>query len=387
MITVKKEKEIPVKKYRHPWIYQNSIQEIADSVAHGDIVAVTGQDGEILGYGFYSVNSKIACRMISFGSTQPEADWVENRLVAAKAFRETLSIGGDAFRLINAEGDFFPGLVIDVYNTVIVIRPLIFGTEKLLPDITAVLQSMYPEKHIFLKRDEKAARIENLQHKTGFLKGEADTIVTIHENEISYLVDILNGQKTGFYLDQRNNRLLFADYVAARNVCNMFSYSGGFSLSALKGGASFVTSVDASASALELGRQSLSLNHDLDHAKCEWIKSDAFQYLEHCGQFDVILLDPPPFARSKKDQANAIKGYRQLNLLALKKINPGGYLFTFSCSQAVTRDIFMEIMTDAGKASGRNIRICRELAAPEDHPFSPFHKEGEYLKGLVVYVE
>jgi 23S rRNA (cytosine1962-C5)-methyltransferase len=380
-----REKAGMIKKTKHPWIFRNAIATYEGEVGNGVIAEVCDHDRTRIGFGFYSSVSKIACRMIGFQQKELEHDWVEQRLHSAFLLRQALKLQSNAYRLINAEGDFFPGLIVDVYNATLVVRPLIRGTEIILPEITAILGKLFPDNSIYLKRDEKASRVEKLELKGGYLKGNGEGKEVIEENGILFHIDIREGQKTGFYLDQRDNRLLLVGFAERKRVLNLFSYTGAFSIYALKGGASGVDSVDSSSAALELARKNISLNKFAENEQIRIIEEDGFRFLEKATPYDIVILDPPPFARSRAELDGALRGYRRLNAEAMRLLLPHGFLFTFSCSGAVTPLVFKEILFEAAEATGKRIQIIRELHASSDHPYNLHHSEGEYLKGFIIY--
>ncbi|RPJ09324.1 MAG: class I SAM-dependent rRNA methyltransferase [Spirochaetaceae bacterium] len=385
MITLSRGKDSFIVNTRHPWIFRNAIKR-AEDISNGDITPVSDSNGNIIGYGFYSSESKIACRMISFRETPLEDDWIRRKIIESYRLRESMKINSNAFRVINAEGDFFPGLVVDLYNTDWVVRPLISGTEKIIATVQDVLLELAPGKNVFLKRDERAARVEKLEMQTGYIEGSGEGTVYINENGIEYCVDIREGQKTGFYLDQRENRALFGKQAAGKSVMNLFCYTGGFSLCALAGGAEKVVSVDSSKHALAIAKISAERNPGLEMDRLSWVESDVFDYLPKANKYDLVMCDPPPFARSRGELSNAVSGYVKLNKMALSCINPGGLLFTFSCSQVVTRETFRQIIFRASREALRETRILQELSSPPDHAVSAYHPEGDYLKGLILYV-
>ncbi|MBN1696018.1 MAG: class I SAM-dependent rRNA methyltransferase [Spirochaetales bacterium] len=386
MITVKKEKQ-SLLSLRHPWLFRQTIAVKDDPPENGEMVPVYNQEGEICCWGFYSAESYIAVRIISFGRDMPSGGWLERRIHNAAALRQRLFINSNSYRLVNAEGDGIPGLIIDVYHTTIVLKPLVYGIEKEIETITAVLSSLFPEKAVYLRRDEFAARKENLTLQNGYIKGEGDGIERIEENGIGFLVDIKQGQKTGFYLDQRDNRSILSRYCKGKTVLNCFSYTGAFALAAAKGGALRIVSVESSAHAVELSHKQLSLNPEMDESVFTWICGDAFEFLEGCESFDIIVLDPPPFARRKAEVEGALKGYRRLAEKAIRKCHPDGIIAAFSCSSSINKTLFRETVREAAVRTGRELRIIGELAASQDHPVSLFHPEGEYLKGLMLYAE
>jgi 23S rRNA (cytosine1962-C5)-methyltransferase len=361
------------------------VRDIEGRPDHGALVRVIDERGGEIGRGFYSAESKIVCRMVFWESEAPEPDWVRRRLEQALSLRRTLRIDSNAFRLVNAEGDAFPGLIMDRYDTTTVIRPQIRGVERIMPELAAALEELFPGGSVYLKRDERAARVERLELPAGFLAGTHEGPVLIEEQGVRYLVDVQEGQKTGFYLDQRDNRALVRAFAAGRRVLNLFSYTGAFALQALRGGAASVDSVDSSQAAVNLAERNASLNAR-DGGEARWIRDDAFDFLDRAGAYDVIVLDPPPFARTRGEAAGALRGYRRLQTQALRRLSPGGFLFTFSCSGAVDATAFRRVLGEGALEAGRDARVLKDLQAAPDHPWSLRHPEGEYLKGCMVYV-
>jgi len=384
MIYIKKEKESLLIK-RHPWIFKGAIDVVRGNPENGDIVPVCKNDGGIMGFGFYSPDSFIAVRMICFAREEPDKKWLHFRIKNAYELRKKLHIPSDSYRLVNAEGDFIPGLIIDVYNKTLVIRPLIKGIEVRLPMITETLSGLYPESNIFLKRDEFTARKEHIDIRNSYICNKGNGTEIINENSINFTVDILSGQKTGFYLDLRDARILVSDYCKNKIVLNLFAYTGAFALHAAKGMAEKVISVEQSKKAIEIAYKNVDNNQELKTV-FEWIQDDVFNFFPGKDTYDVIICDPPPFARKKHEVKGAIKGYQFLLTQCLAQCNKNGWLFTFSCSGAIKRDLFLNILYNAAVTVKRDIRVIRELHAAPDHPYSIVHPEGEYLKGWAVYV-
>ena len=369
----------------HPWIYRGAVDEVRQGTELSQPLPVVSRDGGTLAWGFYSQSSQIAVRIICYGAQMPEEDWIERRLRAARELRDRLDIDSDAYRLVNAEGDRLPGLVVDIYRRTAVIRPLIRGMEGALERVVSVLNTLYPGSSFFLKRDERIARIEGLARPTGYLRGEGGGVEEIREHGLNYLVDFARGQKTGFYLDQRDNRRLMIPLSKGKRVLNLFAYTGSFSLAAASGGAAEVDAVESSPLALEYARRNCLLNPGLASCRFAWYQEDAFGFLERCGSYDLVVCDPPPFARNRSQLEGALRGYRQLNRLALSRLNPGGMLMSFSCSQAVTAERLREVMAEAAVQAGREVRVLKQLQAAPDHPYALQHPEGEYLKGWLLY--
>ncbi len=398
MITLKEGKESFLRA-RHPWIYRGAVQS---AVPTEELAPVSTSRGETVAWGFYSPDSLIAVRVVSFGAERPAAGWAAERLRRAADLRAGLGLGHAAgftggaadgsggWRLVNAEGDFLPGLVVDVYARTTVVRPLVRGMEAALGEVLPALREMLPDNRIFLKRDERAARIEKLQLPAGYLSGEGDGTETIEEGGVRLRVDIAQGQKTGFYLDQRDNRLLTRALARGRRVLNLFAYTGGFALQAAAGGAAACDSVESSRAALELAQESAALNPQPPAPALRWLQEDVFRFLENAPRgerYGLIVLDPPPFARRKSEVPGAIKGYRQLNRACLNRLEPGGLLLSFTCSGAVSGGDLLGVIREEALVLGRQARVLRGLQAAPDHPFSLVHPEGEYLKGWLIHVE
>ena len=387
MIYIKKEKAERIISTRHPWIFSGAIEKISCDIDNGMLTPVCSTGGKIFGWGHYSSGSRIAVRMLTYSPEPPGDNWLEERITHAFTVRRTFPVSSNAYRLVNGEGDFIPGLVIDVYNKTTVIRPLTRALELSMERIAAALNALLPGNLLYVKRDEYTARTENISLSNGYWGRTGSGTEIITENGIQFIVDIKQGQKTGFYLDQRENRKLLKDIAQDKTVLNFFSYTGGFSLYAAAGKAREVHSVDSSALALELAKQNLTLNPELDTCQFTWTKADVLEYIKKNFTADIIILDPPPFARKQGEVAGALKGYRFLNRMALEKLAPNGVLFTFSCSGNVDKTAFYKVILQAGKDSGRQIRMIKELHAGCDHPVSLYHPEGEYLKGWIVHAE
>ena len=380
----------------HPWVFSGAIAALPDSLEEGDVVSVIAADGTPLGVGHYQIGS-IAVRMLSFdAATTIDDEYYRGRLADALRMRQVLGLRRDdnnAFRLVHGEGDFLPGLVVDVYGDTAVIQAHSPGMHYARHTIAKVLTEM-PEAgihNIYYKSENTLPYKARLDPVNDYLIGHADTDVAI-ENSLKFHVDWLRGQKTGFFVDQRDNRALLGKYAASRRVLNMFCYTGGFSVYALAGGAVSVTSVDSSAKAISLTDANVALNQNGDATAAGRHRSeatDAFKFLQNMDSnaYDLIILDPPAFAKHHSAVRNALQGYRRLNARAIEKIAPGGILFTFSCSQAVSREQFRLAVFSAAAQCRRRVRILHQLTQPADHPVNIYHPEGEYLKGLVLYIE
>lgn len=386
MVVLKPERSTVIRTRRHPWIYSGAILNAGEEAIRGDLVPVVESGGEVLGWGFYSPKSLIALRVLRFGSEKPEEHWLEHRLQSALDLRRSLAIDSNAYRLVNAEGDGLPGLIVDVYNRTVVVRPLIRSIVVMLDRIVAALRVMLPERAVYLKRDERSSRLEGLDLNNGYLVGGGKGTEVIDEGQVPLLVDIEGGQKTGYYLDQRDNRKLVRGQASGHSVLNLFAYTGAFSLQAMAGDAAEVVSVESSKRAGEIFRESLKLNPRSSFQRFTWIEGDVFAYLRSCGQFDLIVADPPPFARRKSEIPGALRGYTQLNQLAMTRTVAGGKLMSFSCSGAVSRENFLNALREASRRADREVQLLQELHASPDHPVLLGHPEGEYLKGWLLRV-
>jgi 23S rRNA (cytosine1962-C5)-methyltransferase len=376
---------------RHPWIFSGGVKGLPQA-QNGDIVQVTDNQHQLLGYGFFDPHSQIICRMFEFChepvAVETAAFW-HGKIQKAYELRRHLRLTSDtnAYRLLHAEGDFLPGVICDVYEDVAVLQLLIKGTENVHGFIVEALQNL-GFQYIYLKNKVNPKLLEEVNLTNGFLTEQVlPGKKTIRENGLLFEVDFEKGQKTGFFLDQRDNRNLVKYYSPQKKVLNAFSYTGGFSVYAWAGGAAEVHSVDISKDAVEACRRNMQLNFGSDFCH-KAVAEDCFDYLKNTEEtYDLIVLDPPAFAKNAKSVPNAARGYKELNLTAFRKLPPEGILFTFSCSQNVDRDLFRKIIFGAAADAGRNVRILHQLTQPADHPVSIFHPEGEYLKGLVLQVE
>ncbi|OHD73103.1 MAG: hypothetical protein A2177_13035 [Spirochaetes bacterium RBG_13_68_11] len=386
-VVLKPGRESPARRRRHPWIFQQAVAVTPEGAGSGGLARVEASDGSVVGWGFPSPGSLIAVRLVSFGPEEPAEDWLERRLSAAAAVRARMGIESDALRLVNAEGDFLPGLVADRYADTIVVSLHVRGMEPLAPRVVDCLARLFPGANVYLKRDEHHARVEGLVLASGYLAGSGDGRTVITEGGVKAVVDFARGQKTGFYLDQRANRTACASVAAGRSVLNLFAYTGAFSLRAAGAGAVRVVSVESSQHALEQAEESVRLNPDLSPAMFEWVHADVFDHLARGERFDLIIADPPPFARRRMEVEGALRGYLTLNQQALRCLAPGGILFTFSCSGAVDRQMFRQVIEEAALRSGRRVRMLRELHADVDHPVAAGHPEGEYLKGWMLHAD
>lgn len=375
----------------HPWIFSGAISFIDTNAEDGNIVEVNSSEGNFLGLGFYNKGS-ITVRLFSFDKVTPDYSFwklkIEKAFVLRKNLGLTENINTNAYRLIHAEGDGIPGLIVDIYNSVAVIQSHNLGVHKIKPVVVSILKELYESKltAIYDKSEDTMPEIPGLDIKNNYLFGSHENSI-VKENNNSFHVDWVEGQKTGFFIDQRENRELVRKYSKGKTALNAFCYSGGFSIYALAGGASWVDSVDSSQKAIELTDKNIKLNQfEKRHAS---IKGDVLNYLKEMeeSKYDLIILDPPAFAKHLKAINNAAQGYQKINYLAFQKIKSNGILFTFSCSQAIDKMLFRKIIFSAAAKAKRNIRILHQLSQPADHPINIYHPEGEYLKGLVLYVE
>jgi 23S rRNA (cytosine1962-C5)-methyltransferase len=390
-ILLKEGREGPIRRRHHPWVYSQAVERV-DSAETGAesscaLLPVRAADGMVIGWGQYSPGSLIAVRMVAFTAERPPDDWVQQRVGAAWDLRDRLAIDADAYRIVNAEGDFLPGLVIDLYADTAVVCPHTRSMEASLDRIADCLCARRPGLRVFVRRDEHFARVERLSVASGYVRGDGEGTTVIREGEVRVKVDFAHGQKTGFYLDQRANRSLIARCSVGKTVLNLFSYSGAVALRAAAAGALKAVSVDSSRSALELGEASVGLSPALAADSLEWIQADVFTYLESHPRCDVVVADPPPFARRRVERDGALKGYLGLFQQCLRILSPGGLAFLFSCSGAVDRPTFQQVVGEAALRSGRAARMIRELHADVDHPVAASHPEGEYLKGWMVHVQ
>ena len=395
-VYLKKGKEESLGRF-HPWVFSGAIHHIDGRPEEGDVVRVVSADGRFLAVGHIQIGS-IAVRVLSFEDIAIDQSFWKQRLTAAYDVRKSIfpqwsndnGLLTNAFRLVHGEGDGLPGLVIDVYDRTAVMQAHSVGMHVSRNEIADALAEVLDGivDNIYYKSETTLAYKASEDGGNGFLKGGLATASDIAtENGLKFHVDWLGGQKTGFFVDQRENRALLERYSHGRKVLNMFCYTGGFSFYAMRGGAELVHSVDSSSRAIDITRANVELNFPGD-ARHEAYAEDAFKYLDRMGdQYDLIILDPPAFAKHKDALRNALMGYRKLNAKAFEKIRPGGILFTFSCSQVVTKDNFRTAVFTAAAMSGRRVRILHQLTQPADHPVSIYHPEGEYLKGLVLYVE
>ena len=402
-IILKPHKEESLKRF-HPWVFSGAIARVLLDASHkasapeeGELVRVESAQGETLGVGHWQVGS-IAVRILAFGVEKLPADFWEQRIRAAYQVRECLGLirtDNNTFRLIHGEGDFLPGLIVDVYADTAVVQAHSVGMHRCREVIAKTIETVVPHvQNVYYKSDDTLpckAPVEG--EKVGYLirntSPESEEFWSV-ENGLEFRIDWLRGQKTGFFVDQRENRALVERYAANKEVLNMFCYTGGFSMYALRGGAKRVDSVDVSQKAIDLVNANVA--HNFPKAKNHTaVTADAFEYLaaqKNAGRtFDLIILDPPAFAKHRDAVKNALRGYQRINAKAIEMIRPRGVLFTFSCSQAVDKEAFRLAVFSAAASVGRKVRILHQLHQPQDHPINIYHPEGEYLKGLVLYIE
>lgn len=389
-IFLKKGKDESLRRF-HPWIFSGAIRNIEGNVEEGDIVEVYTHENEYIATGHYQIGS-IAVRVLTFEKNVIDKAFYRDRLQTAYRVREAAGIanrpGNNTFRLVHGEGDNLPGLVIDIYGKTAVMQAHSIGMHKAKHIIAETLLEIMGAtiENIYYKSETTLPFKANLDDDNGFIIGGCNDDIAM-ENGLKFHVDWLKGQKTGFFIDQRDNRALLEKYAKGHSVLNMFCYTGGFSFYAMRGGAKLVHSVDSSAKAIELTKKNVELNFAND-GRHQAFTEDAFKFLDNINEkYDLIILDPPAFAKHRDAVRNALQGYKRLNVKALEKIEKGGILFTFSCSQVISKQDFRTSVFSASAIAKRNVRILHQLTQPADHPINIFHPEGEYLKGLVLYVD
>lgn len=374
--------------HRHPWVFSGAFKTLPEA-ENGDIIELRTNHNELLGYGFFAPNSQIICRVFEFTDTYVKIDahyWFKKMQNAFSLRKRLLNFEStNCFRLLHAEGDFMPGIIVDVYDKVAVVQLLVKGTERISDQLFSGLNQLGFE-YIYLKTKQSTQLLEQIEQGSKWVAEAHPMPIKVLENGVPFLVDVESGQKTGFFLDQRENRRILGEWSRGRKVLNTFSYSGGFSLYALQAGARLVHSVDSSKDAIALCNANVNLLTEKD--KHESFTQDCFDFLlaSETGFYDIIILDPPAFAKNAKAVPNASRGYKNLNALGFQKIRPGGLIFTFSCSQHIDKDLFRKIVFSAAAESKRNVRIIQQLSQPQDHPINIYHPEGEYLKGLLLEV-
>jgi len=392
-IQLKLRKEESLQRF-HPWLFSGAIQRIEGTPAEGDLVEVLDNNRNFLAIGHYQIGS-IAVRVVSFENIPVNDDFWNRKIMKAYAMRVSLGLvegnKNNTYRLIHGEGDSLPGLIVDVYDDTAVMQAHSVGMHEIRQTLAeAIVKNVPAVKNVYYKSETTLPFNAPITPEDGYLIGKETADLSAIENGLKFHVDWLRGQKTGFFVDQRENRSLLERYSNRKSVLNMFCYTGGFSVYALRGGAELVHSVDSSAKAIELTEKNVQANYPNDPRHTSFAE-DAFKFLnnlQHNEQkYDLIILDPPAFAKHREAIRNALKGYKRLNAKAFEQIKPGGILFTFSCSQVITKDQFRLAVFSAAAESKRNVRILHQLSQPADHPINIYHPEGEYLKGLVLWVE
>ena len=388
-IVLKRGKADSLRRF-HPWVFSGAIQSLPHNLKEGEIVRVEDASSQFLAVGHYQIGS-IAIRILSFEDVVVDDAFWDERLSEALMLRRALNLlraDNNIFRLVHGEGDRLPGLIVDIYGETAVMQAHSVGMHYARHQIAQSLQRILGKSvtQVYYKSETTLPYKANLEELDGPLLGNASNNNVAVENDLRFHIDWLRGQKTGFFIDQRENRLLLQHYSNKRYVLNMFCYTGGFSVYTLRGGAQEVVSVDSSAKAIDLTNANVALNYpNCDHHKA--YAEDAFKFLDKADDaYDLIVLDPPAFAKHKEAVRNALKGYTRLNLQAMRKIKRDGILFTFSCSQAISKDQFRLAVFTAAAQSGRYVRILHQLHQPADHPVNIYHPEGEYLKGLVLEI-
>ena len=389
-IVLKSGKDQSLKRF-HPWVFSGAIKKMYGEVNEGDVVSVYSNQDEFLGLGHYQIGS-IAVRVFSFKDVELDADFWKNKLLKAYELRQALGLSNNSqtnvYRLVHAEGDGMPGLIIDFYNGTAVMQMHSIGMYSIRYELAAYLKEIMGDalQAVYDKSAKTIPFKAEVTAVNGFILGESEAGIVSEYGNL-FKVDWEEGQKTGFFIDQRENRYLLQQYAKGRDVLNMFCYTGGFSFFAMRGGAKLVHSVDSSARAIDLTRENVELNFP-DDPRHEAIAADAFEYLQDIkDKYNLIVLDPPAFAKHRDALSHALQGYKRINARAFEQIRPGGIVFTFSCSQVVSKEKFREAVFSGAAIAGRNVRILHQLTQPADHPVSIYHPEGEYLKGLVLYVE
>jgi 23S rRNA (cytosine1962-C5)-methyltransferase len=388
-IILKSGKDQSVHRY-HPWIFSGAIKKIYGDAVEGDVVEVFDNKDEFLAVGHYQPGS-IAVRILSFEKVDPDIDFFRAKIDTALRYRKSLGLTDNSdlnvFRIVHAEGDDLPGLIIDFYNGVAVMQMHSVGMYRMRKIFTGILRELLGRKLIAVydKSEGTIPFMSGIKGNNEFLYGNSGP-VTVTESGFKFRIDLEGGQKTGFFIDQRENRKLLAEYTGSRSVLNMFGYTGAFSVYAMKD-ARIVHTVDSSEAAIELADENIRLNYG-DDKRHQSFTADAFGFLNNIkDKYDLIILDPPAFAKHNNVLSNALQGYKRLNMKAIGQIKPGGIIFTFSCSQVVTKENFRKSVFAAAANTGRKVKILHQMSQPPDHPVNIYHPEGEYLKGLVLYVE
>lgn len=390
IFTLKSGKEQSIKRF-HPWVFSGAIKHISEEPSEGDLVRVVSNKNEFLAIGHYQIGS-ITVRIVSFEDRVIDRQFWKEKLQFALSLRNDLQLTNNnettVFRLVHGEGDGMPGLIIDFYNGTAVYQAYSVGMYLIRIELAEILKELFADSllAVYDKSEKTLPFKAQLNPVNSYILGQSEPTI-VQEYGHSFHVDWVDGQKTGFFIDQRENRKLLEKFSDGRDVLNMFCYSGGFSFCALKGAAKLVHSVDSSSKAIELTRRNVALNFNNDDRHEAFI-ADAFDFMRDIkDKYNLIVLDPPAFAKHRNALPQALKAYKRLNAKAFEKIRPGGIVFTFSCSQVVSKDKFREAVFSGAAISGRNVRILHQLHQPADHPVNIFHPEGEYLKGLVLYVD
>lgn len=390
IVQLKPKKEECLHRF-HPWVFSGAIQRIKGNPAEGEIVEVQDSKGNFLAQGHYQVGS-IAVRVISFEKAEPDHTFWRNKI--SRAYRVRVDLGlinppfNNIYRLIHGEGDGLSGLIVDVYDNTAVMQAHSVGMHQIRETLANLLIECVPEiQNVYYKSESTLPHKAPITPEDTYLVSKTNPNLNVIENGLQFKIDWVKGQKTGFFIDQRENRLLLKKYAKGRKVLNMFCYTGGFSAYALQGGAEWVHSVDSSSKAIDTTDENIEINFP-NSGRHRSFAEDAFKFLDRDeSPYDLIILDPPAFAKHRDAVKNALKGYKRLNAKALDRILPNGIVFTFSCSQAISKEQFRLAVLSAAVESGRKVRILHQLTQPADHPVNIYHPEGEYLKGLVLYVE
>lgn len=388
-IYLKPRKEESLKRF-HPWVFSGAIQSMTGKPDEGELVEVYSSDKEFLALGHYQIGS-ITVRLLSFVPCTIDADFWKQRIREAYLVRRSIGLvrsDNSTYRLVHGEGDHLPGLIVDIYDHTAVMQAHSAGMHLVRKELAvAIVEQVEGVTQVYYKSETTLPFKAGLEPEDGYLIGGEQRNHVATENGLQFNVDWLRGQKTGFFVDQRDNRRLLEEYSRNKQVLNMFCYTGGFSVYAMRGGAKLVHSVDSSAKAVELTTKNVELNFPSDQRHASFAE-DAFKFLAANEQtYDLVILDPPAFAKHRDALRNALRGYQRLNARGIEQIKPGGILFTFSCSQVVSREQFRLAVFSAAAETGRKVRILHQLSQPADHPVNIYHPEGEYLKGLVLYVE
>jgi 23S rRNA (cytosine1962-C5)-methyltransferase len=388
-IVLKSGKDQSMRRY-HPWVFSGAIKKIYGEPVEGDVVEVYDNKDEFLGLGHYQPGS-IAVRILSFEKVNPDITFFRKRLSDAINYRREIGLleskVTNVFRLVHAEGDNLPGLIVDFYNGVAVMQMHSIGMYRMRNEIATLLSELLDNRieAVYDKSEATLPFKSGIKAVNEFISGKSDRVV-VKEEEKKFLIDWTSGQKTGFFIDQRENRKLVAEYSAGRDVLNMFGYTGGFSVYAMANAKSVVT-VDSSAPAIDMTEENIKINFG-DDPRHKSFKADAFEFLQDIrDKYDLIILDPPAFAKHNDVLSNALQGYKRLNIKAIEQVRSGGIIFTFSCSQVVSKENFRKSVFAAAANTGRSVKILHQMSQPPDHPVNIYHPEGEYLKGLVLYVE